>query len=425
MTTFIVTLLPCVIFFSLLIREILKQKRFVLLLLTLWLAFASLYYALAVAEIIVTGVQKFQYLFLLNRLLATSVIPLIYIVGSKVMNRHIYPVGYGMMFLPMLLLVVITVVSEDNVLSPEVSGTIVYKPSIMFSFSGGLKFGWSPAELVIMTQSMWILIQSFNDYYGFGGPDHRTDNMNKLIRYFGLVGLTYFFHAMMGASYWIHNQEYAIINFCFNTFVVCLGMYIMRAELMDRRNKQAFLDAGYVSGAELTAVPADMKERASVVEEIARETEREQLSVQQVVDFANKPEIPSVEPDAVVGGVVSAMEVQAELTQKDLLALQLRELIEQQKVYLRAGIRIDDMALMLGTNRTYLARMMKENYGHTFAEYMNICRLKSAQMDMLHRRDASMETIALANGFNSSNTFNKVFNQYYGCSPAVWRKKNI
>lgn len=113
-----------------------------------------------------------------------------------------------------------------------------------------------------------------------------------------------------------------------------------------------------------------------------------------------------------------------EPTQMDVLVVSLRALVEQEKIFLQAGIRIDEVAMALGTNRTYLAKLMKEVYGHTFTEYMNLCRMKSAEIDLVRRKDVSIENIALTNGFNSSNTFNKVFCQYHDCTPAVWRKKH-
>lgn len=113
-----------------------------------------------------------------------------------------------------------------------------------------------------------------------------------------------------------------------------------------------------------------------------------------------------------------------EMTHRDMLLLQLRTLIEQEKIYLKAGLKLEEVAMTLGTNRTYVTRMMTELYQHTFTEQMNIFRLESAKQDLLRRRNASIEEIALSNGFNSSNTFNKVFNQHFKCSPATWRNEH-
>lgn len=113
-----------------------------------------------------------------------------------------------------------------------------------------------------------------------------------------------------------------------------------------------------------------------------------------------------------------------EMTHRDMLLLQLRTLIEQEKIYLKAGLKLEEVAMTLGTNRTYVARMMMELYQHTFTEQMNIFRLESAKQDLLRRRNSSIEEIALSNGFNSCNTFNKVFNQHFKCSPATWRNEH-
>lgn len=132
-----------------------------------------------------------------------------------------------------------------------------------------------------------------------------------------------------------------------------------------------------------------------------------------------------VQKEAYLAMIANVEEDQvATMSRKEMLQLQLRTLIEQEKIYLKAGLKLEEVAITLGTNRTYVTKMMMEIYQHTFSEQMNIFRLQSAQHDLVKRSEASIEDIALSNGFNSSNTFNKVFNQHYGCSPATWRAQH-
>ena len=112
------------------------------------------------------------------------------------------------------------------------------------------------------------------------------------------------------------------------------------------------------------------------------------------------------------------------LSHMDVLELELKTLVEQEKIFLQAGIKIDDVALTLGTNRTYCSKLMKRVYGHTFNEQMNILRIESAKADILARPEVSVESIALSNGYNSSNAFNRVFSQIVGTTPAVWRQEH-
>lgn len=432
MTIFLVTLLPCIVFIYMLIREIAMQKKFVLLFLVIWCSMASLYYAVAVAHLINTGVHLFPFSFFINRFFASSVLPLVYLIGNRVMGRRVNKVSYFMLALPTLVLMLLSLLPGSVVPGKDMGDVMPYYPTVLITINEGVKFGWTLVELVIVIEGMWLVIQSINDYYTFGDSNHRTDAINNLIRYYALIGFTYQMHALVGCQNWMLHRDCAVADFCFNTFVVCLGMHLMRNVLVERRGRPEFVDATTDFEADLLAVPMDKAERESAIEEIERETQKAKSAMPPAIDFAVVPEIPRPEQTASSSVSVGRMDVfdiskediPVEPTQKDLLVIALRKLVDKDKVYLEAGIRIDDVALRLGTNRTYLSRMMKDTYGHSFAEYMNICRLKSAQIDMLQRKDASIESIALANGFNSSNTFNKVFNQFYECSPAQWRRNN-
>lgn len=432
MTIFLATLLPCIIFIFFLIREIVRQKKYVLLFLVSWLAVASLYYAVAVAHLIDTGVHLFPFSYFINRFFASSVLPLVYVVGNRVMGRRIDKPSYVMLSLPTIGLMLLSLLPGSVAPGKEMGDLMPYYSTVMITINDGVKLGWTLAEVVIVIEGLWLMIQSVNDYYTFGDSNHRTDNMNNLIRYYCLIGFAYQIHAMVGCRNWMIYRDYAVADFCLNTFVVCLGMHLMRKQLVERRGKPEFVDDDNDYEADLLGVPMDDAERESALKEIERDTEKAKRNLKPAIDFAVVPEIPRADAGGLVGSIgrqdIAAMPVEdipTEPTQKDLLAISLRTLVERDKVYLEAGIRIDDVALRLGTNRTYLTRMMKEMFGHPFAEYMNICRLKSAQLDMLQRPGASIENIALANGFNSSNTFNKVFNQFYGCSPAQWRRNNM
>ncbi len=197
---------------------------------------------------------------------------------------------------------------------------------------------------------------------------------------------------------------YALLIFQVLTMVLCVVtiFYVLK---MKRRMEEMSADE-WVDGKSLEEIP--VRESATVIE-------KDDIlgSDNEIQKEAYLAMIANVEEDRV-----------ATMSRKEMLLLQLRTLIEQEKIYLKAGLKLDEVAVTLGTNRTYVTRMMMKLYNHTFSEQMNIFRLQSAQKDLLNRRQASIEEIALSNGFNSSNTFNKVFNQHFRCSPAVWRSEH-
>lgn len=208
-----------------------------------------------------------------------------------------------------------------------------------------------------------------------------------LITALSSIAIAHFIQANVSPETWVTIRDYMLIASC---YISCAGALAAWKIRLSVANTETFATI---------EPPTEKKVVPSILE----------TPPVPVVEYDILPEIPRDD---------------TEQNQTDLQVLSLRALIEQEKIFLQAGIRIDEVALSLGTNRTYLAKMMKDVYGHTFAEYMNLCRMKSAEVDLLRRKDASIETIALANGFNSSNTFNKVFNQYHDCTPAVWRKQH-
>ena len=79
-----------------------------------------------------------------------------------------------------------------------------------------------------------------------------------------------------------------------------------------------------------------------------------------------------------------------EMTHRDMLLLQLRTLIEQEKIYLKAGLKLEEVAMTLGTNRTYVTRMMTELYQHTFTERKARLIMPSQRF---HRRNSTIQWI--------------------------------
>lgn len=71
----------------------------------------------------------------------------------------------------------------------------------------------------------------------------------------------------------------------------------------------------------------------------------------------------------------------------------------------------------------YIFRLVKEATGQTLNEYMLSLRLDAA-MSLLENTDKSAAMISAAVGFNSYNTFYKVFVREIGCSPTIYKKNN-
>lgn len=103
------------------------------------------------------------------------------------------------------------------------------------------------------------------------------------------------------------------------------------------------------------------------------------------------------------------------------LAARARQILDVEKRYLLPGLVIDDLVNELGTNRTYFTRMMRIEFGQSFNEYVNNCRLQHSQ-DLLINSDKSIADIAIESGFGSSSTYCRVFKRLTDTTPESWRE---
>lgn len=99
-------------------------------------------------------------------------------------------------------------------------------------------------------------------------------------------------------------------------------------------------------------------------------------------------------------------------------------LMTEQRLYLKPGLTIEDVALMLATNRTYISQMLRNDYGCTFPEYLVEKRLEYSKEFMLSHPLEVQEEIAFQCGFPSAPAFNKRFREQYGQTPKEWFKQN-
>lgn len=107
------------------------------------------------------------------------------------------------------------------------------------------------------------------------------------------------------------------------------------------------------------------------------------------------------------------------VTQNQELVASLHKLLEEDKVFLHPDIRIDDVARMIYTNRTYITRMMRQEYGLTFIEYVNVARIQHSQ-HLLYSYNMTLEEVAIKSGFQSTSNYCRAFKRLIGTSPLAW-----
>ena len=83
-------------------------------------------------------------------------------------------------------------------------------------------------------------------------------------------------------------------------------------------------------------------------------------------------------------------------------------------------ISLEQVADFAGFSKYYFSRVFKSFAGMSFSDYLTIRRLNAAT-DLLIRTNRSVRKVALASGFSSMATFNRVFRQHKNCTPTQFR----
>ena len=102
------------------------------------------------------------------------------------------------------------------------------------------------------------------------------------------------------------------------------------------------------------------------------------------------------------------------------IASQLPKTMEEKKLYLNPKLSIVDIAVALGTNKTYLSDYLNNTLKLSFNDFVNQFRVKEAckiidNMTVDDKR--TMVDVATKSGFNSISSFNRYFSKFQGTSP--------
>ncbi len=111
--------------------------------------------------------------------------------------------------------------------------------------------------------------------------------------------------------------------------------------------------------------------------------------------------------------------------QRELLKKKLLALFEKERIYRLTDLRITKISDALKTNRTYVSRLINEEFGMNFNEFVNRYRVEEAE-ELMKSRDNNaytLEYIAEQSGFGSANSFARAFKEQKGVTPGTFRNK--
>lgn len=135
--------------------------------------------------------------------------------------------------------------------------------------------------------------------------------------------------------------------------------------------------------------------------------------------FADRQRAPQIAP-----AVTAPAKASSEQVLGAALEHKLAQLLEEERVWLNPQLTLSDLAMQVGTNRTYLSNYLNNTLNTTFYDYINGFRLKAA-LEQLNDPATSVTMVELAEscGFNSTSTFRRVFVRAMGCSYVEYRDR--
>ena len=102
----------------------------------------------------------------------------------------------------------------------------------------------------------------------------------------------------------------------------------------------------------------------------------------------------------------------------------LEHLMRENKIYKDNTITKEKVAELLGTNRTYLSRVINEQSKQSFTHYVNSFRIEEAVRLLSDpTNDTPLKAISADLGFNSISTFYNLFQSTVGMTPSQYRNK--
>ena len=96
-----------------------------------------------------------------------------------------------------------------------------------------------------------------------------------------------------------------------------------------------------------------------------------------------------------------------------LIYERLESMMNEQQIFLQKDLQLNDVAKLLGTNRTYLLQALSSCAHMTFKEYINHKRIAYAEKLMEENPLSPKTEIAARSGYNSMSSFYRNLGLYH------------
>lgn len=100
-------------------------------------------------------------------------------------------------------------------------------------------------------------------------------------------------------------------------------------------------------------------------------------------------------------------------------------LMDEQKLYLRQGLKVSDIASALGTNSRYISECVRTLKGCSLTHFVSEYRLEHAKRLLIENPAAKKSTVAIESGFSNDKALARCFKEFTGLTPTQWIESQI
>ena len=121
--------------------------------------------------------------------------------------------------------------------------------------------------------------------------------------------------------------------------------------------------------------------------------------------------------------VVAAKEPDGDDNSSSLM-LRIRQLMEQEQLYLDSNLRLTDLATRLETNRNVVSACINNQCRCSFSQFIAAYRVEYAKELMRKHPDMKMTQVWMQAGFTTEPSFFRTFKTMTGSTPSEWKAEN-
>ena len=100
--------------------------------------------------------------------------------------------------------------------------------------------------------------------------------------------------------------------------------------------------------------------------------------------------------------------------------VRLRQLMEEEQLFLNSELRLQDVAVKLGINSRYVSDCIKSESNCTFSQFVNMYRVEHAKQLLREQPDMKLSVVCTSSGFSGESSFFRTFRSIVGMTPREW-----